>query len=857
MQNPLTKIQLTKIGKRKSSVLPILALLSLAASSAQGLTLVNDKFTDAVRVGSDNAWTGVDRDGGTSVDYVMATNNSTPQGNNNAPNVSTSGINEKSLSVTNRGSAYSISTYFPLTTIAPGESISVSFNVRTSGFTPTAVDTAFRFGLFDSNVERLTANSNFSGGSGTNVGTAFQDDRGYAAFYDTTTGINTGTHEIRERISAGTTTTSNITSPAQYSPASGGVTTGNVFATNTTYPVTLNIARSSDGLSLTITTSFNGINLTFTDTDVLVTEFDHLAILFANQFGNSSTPGTQLIDDVLVLHNPATPVAAPLLAYFPFNSNFNDASGNNNHLSSSSGTPNITATTGQFTVGGGALNLDQSGTQEHLSLTTPINFNGTTPWSMSWWGKRSISSADTHGIVAGKITNTGDLVFTPNIPSGLQGIRLRNSTADSTDFSGIADDNAYHHWAVVYNGLGNVEVWRDNINQGSKAFSGVISLTHVGAGNPNQTNSFFGQIDDLSIYNGAIDATKVNELFSVGVLPAITRLRIYLLGGQSNADGRATTSGFPTTPVNLQQPQNDVSLFYKVEGGNATLTTLRPALSETNQSGPETTLGRRMADAWAFEPDTRVAIIKYANGATNLYDQWKAGGNATTTGDGLEYVTFQQTVTQGLAALSAAYPNATLDLQGMVWMQGEADVSQNQGAAYETNLTTFITDVRATYGADLPFIVGRLSSSQTALVDTPEKTTQYNLVRNAQTAVAAALPRVSLIDTDGFGINSDNLHFSAAGQQSLGYAAANSVFAYVPFSSQPTTQWLSNGDIQVTLANAHPGWLYTLQISGTIQSNEWSNGDAETSTGTTVVLIYTPGPSETKRFFRVTRNPAP
>ncbi len=77
----------------------------------------------------------------------------------------------------------------------------------------------------------------------------------------------------------------------------------------------------------------------------------------------------------------------------------------------------------------------------------------------------------------------------------------------------------------------------------------------------------------------------------------VTTVRIYLLGGQSNADGRASTAELPTSPTNLQQPQADVDFFYKVQGGTATLTTLRPGLSETSGFGPEITLGRSLADS--------------------------------------------------------------------------------------------------------------------------------------------------------------------------------------------------------------------------------------------------------------------
>ncbi|OYV04764.1 MAG: hypothetical protein CFE26_15150, partial [Verrucomicrobiales bacterium VVV1] len=830
--------------------LSLLALLSFAAVPAQGLTLLDDNFTNAVRVGASGSRTGVDRDGVATLtnDWVMAFNSTTAANQTsdaNAPNVAT-GINGNSLAVTG-ATALSLHTYFTTTTLNAGESISVSLKIRATA-APSAQDTSFRVGLFDSNIGKVGTNSNFSGATSSTAGTVFIDDQGYGAFYDTGTTV---AHEIRERTntSYAAVNNTNLFAPTLYGNLGTASTVGNTIALNTTYTVTLDIARSLDGASVTTTSTFNGISLSYTDTSTLVTEFDHLALGFGSAWG-----GTKYIDDVNVTHTPAAP--ATLRAYYPFNSDFTDGSGNNNHLTGSSGTPNITTTSGEFAVGAGALNLDQSGTQEHLAFTTPIAFDGATPWSMAWWGKRSVASGAAQGMIAGTITDSNNFVWTPNNPAvgSVEGLRLRNSTGTSTDYDGIVDDNSYHHWAVVYNGLGSVEVWRDNVNLGSKAFPGNITMTHAGAGTASQTNSFFGQIDELYVYNGAIDAAKVGELFaarvvdntaptllasgivttqgspvvantpvtftvtfsedmdaatvdasdfgnagtapiSIGVVvtptgsgslqlkvlagavlndaagnplatgsaivgetsitvnPAVsvTRLRVYLLGGQSNADGRATTASLPTTPVNLQQPQNDVSLFYKVQSGTATLTTLRPGLSETSQFGPEITLGRSMADYWSFETGTRVAIIKYANGGTNLENQWKAGGTATTAGDGPEYVTFQQTVTQGLAALTAAYPGATLDLQGMVWMQGESDVVNSYGATYQANLTTFIADVRATYGADLPFIVGRLSNGQTSLNDTPTEATQFNLVRNAQTAVAAAVARVSLINTDGYG----------------------------------------------------------------------------------------------------------
>lgn len=839
-------------------MLPTLALLSFAALPAKSSVLVSDDFTNAVRVGTSGSRTGVDVDGGTTNDWMMALGNTTAANQTsdaNAPDVAT-GINGNSLATTGGTFPFSLHRYFTTTTLNAGESISVSLNIRTTA-APTAQDTSFRIGLFDSNTGKITTNSNFSGATGGTAGTVFIDDRGYGAFYDT--GASSVSHEIRERTNTTYTATNviNLFRPADFGNLGTASTIGNTIALNTTYAVTLNIARSLDGSTVTTTSTFNGISLSYTDTTGLVTEFDHLAIGFG-----SSWTGTKYLDDVIVTHTPVAPATPVLRAYYPFDSDFTDASGNNNHLTVSSGTPDITTVGAESAVGGGALNLDQSGTQEHLAFTTPIGFTGTTAWSMAWWGRRGTSSAATHGMIAGTITDSNDFVWAPSNPAAasVEGLRLRDSAGASTDYDGIVDDNAYHHWAVVYNGAGSVEVWRDNVSLGSKAFTGSISMTHVGAGTAIQTNSFFGQIDELYVYDGAIDAAKINELYSARVIPppSVSLLRVYLLGGQSNADGRAPTSGLPTAPVNLQQPQNDVLFFYKVEGGTATLTTLRPGLSETSQFGPEITLGRRLADLWSFEPDTRVAIIKYANGGTNLEIHWKAGGTATTTGDGPEYVTFQQTVSQGLAALTTAYPAATLRLEGMLWMQGESDVVNGYGSTYQANLTNFITDVRATYGAGLPFIIGRLSAGQTSLYDTPAEATQFDLVRNAQSAVAAGLPGVSLINTDAFGMNGDNLHFNSPGQQALGNDFAAAALFHVPFSPAPVFARLGNGEVQITVEQPTPGFRYTLLRTGTLMPGDWVDGVAQTAASTSpLVLTHTPAPGETQQFFRVARSLAP
>lgn len=451
-----------------------------------------------------------------------------------------------------------------------------------------------------------------------------------------------------------------------------------------------------------------------------------------------------------------------------YDADFNDSNPSGNH-GTPAGSAAITTDPAAIATGNGALALDGSD-GAFVSLTPGGTYLATQPWSATWWARRGETGLN-KGMVMGRADNTSDFIW---LNDNFTGLRVRSSTGATFDFT-TPKDTELRHYALVADGAGSLSLYLDG--QPAETLNGDTSLTvdTIGKAYPTTTlhYNFQGSLDEVRLVSGALSPTQVEQLYdseNSGDPPApVTRLRILLLAGQSNADGRAATSELP---AELQSPQDDVDFYYATQGNGGTLTTLRPGLSETSQFGPEILLGRRLADLHASEAGTRVAIIKFANGGTDLKTQWKAGGNGTTSGDGPQYVTFQQTVTSGLAALAAAYPLATLDLQSMVWMQGESDAVAASSNLYQANLTAFIADVRSTYGASLPFVIARLSSQQTAL-----DAGHLSTVRAAQDAVAAADPRTSVFSTDSFGIKPDNLHFTGAGLQAMGSAfAENSAY---------------------------------------------------------------------------------
>ena len=268
---------------------------------------------------------------------------------------------------------------------------------------------------------------------------------------------------------------------------------------------------------------------------------------------------------------------------------------------------------------------------------------------------------------------------------------------------------------------------------------------------------------------------------ATNVVPKL--LRVVLLGGQSNADGRAAGSGLP---ANLQSPQTNVPFYYYTYGAAANadgtlgaLTTLRPGCTQMPAGGfgPEVKLGYDLSRSLEQSPGTQLAIIKYAKGGSSLAVDWKPNGNATTNGDGVYYQTFQRVVRDGMAKLRSTYSNSTVQLAGMVWVQGETDIDGGSVTAtpYGTNLTTFICDVRQTFCPTLPFCFSRISSQQT-VYSTPTSNSypNYLLVRSGQALVAATVTNAYLIDADStnFTMNSDHLHFDAGGQQAMGAAFA-------------------------------------------------------------------------------------
>jgi hypothetical protein len=421
-------------------------------------------------------------------------------------------------------------------------------------------------------------------------------------------------------------------------------------------------------------------------------------------------------------------------------------------------------------VGNGALALDGADAS-YLALSPALAFAKSNAWTMAFWAQKTGDA--NHGMVMGNRNNDSEFLWLTGNPADA-GFRFRpvSGGANSRDFT-EPKDGALRHYALVAQRDGRLSFYQNGELTGTATTPDTaITLNAVGRAYTAFSANFRGTLDDVRVFSYALAPTNIAYLYGLGFVeppPMVTRLHVFLQGGQSNSEGRADPAQLPSL---FQLPQPDVDFYY---GGS--LTTLRPLTpgSPITTFGPEITFGRRLSDRLCYDASNRVAVIKYSVGGSNLHTQWKAGGDATTAGDGPYYVNWQNTVTAGLAALAAKYPYAEITVDGMIWMQGESDASTaGYGAAYDANLTAFIADVRLTLGLPrLPFVIGRIGQPDL------HGDAGYAAVRAAQGAVAARDPWTGLIDTDGFSLKSDNLHFDGPGQMAMGYAFADKVLAVI------------------------------------------------------------------------------
>jgi len=251
---------------------------------------------------------------------------------------------------------------------------------------------------------------------------------------------------------------------------------------------------------------------------------------------------------------------------------------------------------------------------------------------------------------------------------------------------------------------------------------------------------------------------------------------VYILAGQSNAVGKAELSDIPA------------DYQYVTEGGpnkliwNYKTNKIEPLVLGSNNNllhdwggnfGPEAMIGHLRE---AKDPSPFI-FLKYAYCGSSLEDDWNSRKG------GFLYLGLIAAAKGMEAAL--AEQGKTACYKTMFWMQGESDSAGESRRKYATNLENLISDVRGNvHTPNLPVVLGRIHMGG-----------DNRIFDDEQNKVVAKDHYVEVVETNDLPQFSDNLHFTAPGQITLGERFFN--------ASQELSEGLSDGTTTARL-KAYP-----------------------------------------------------
>ena len=235
---------------------------------------------------------------------------------------------------------------------------------------------------------------------------------------------------------------------------------------------------------------------------------------------------------------------------------------------------------------GQALNFD--GSNDYVDLGAPVNMNfeRTNPYSLVAWVKKSARSS--YGAIIARMDNTAsyrgyDMFYCGTSSSECTPGSVKAHIINSWSSNAIAvyvssggtiiDDNNWHNVIVTYDGSSSatgIKIYIDGTVQTTTNPGYTLSATVVPAVNwkiaTRQSESIFGgSIDDVRIYNRALSAAEVTDLYNQGTVTAnasTNALNANGLVGQWSFDGKQTvwTSSSAATTLDTSGNNNTGTL---------------------------------------------------------------------------------------------------------------------------------------------------------------------------------------------------------------------------------------------------------------------------------------------------------
>jgi len=270
-----------------------------------------------------------------------------------------------------------------------------------------------------------------------------------------------------------------------------------------------------------------------------------------------------------------------LIAYYPFNGNANDESGNG-HNGIVHG---ATLTTDRFGNSNSAYFFN--GLSDYIEIANDSKFNLQSHTISAWvkWGPGGHSTHKGGGIFINGSSSTIDRF---GLTGYEYGIRQWINGKEQWFTDSVLSDQNFHHIVSTYNGqLGTI--WVDGQKVVEKLFNENIKYynnanCYIGVSFPGGHDFFEGVIDDIRIYNYALTENEIKQLFNESIkseqlnLDIISQQNTYNPGEDKIVEVNFTNLGndinFPlyvdiTLPENLQVEILNYSGFIQEPGTNS------------------------------------------------------------------------------------------------------------------------------------------------------------------------------------------------------------------------------------------------------------------------------------------------
>ncbi len=207
-----------------------------------------------------------------------------------------------------------------------------------------------------------------------------------------------------------------------------------------------------------------------------------------------------------------------LVAYYPFNSNANDLSGNN--LNGTLNGPSLTSD--RFGNSNSAYNYN--GTSNNIVVLNSSILN-VENWSVSAWYKTSVNSNTIQRITTKQTGSVGNSnVFAILFQNGkVYGSFYNGSTEVRTSDNSITSDGNWHHVVYIRNqNLNKLYIYVDNVLKDSttNSFGNLANTANLFIGSSGASTDiqwWNGKIDDIGIWNRALTSNEILSLYQAEV----------------------------------------------------------------------------------------------------------------------------------------------------------------------------------------------------------------------------------------------------------------------------------------------------------------------------------------------------